>query len=237
MVSFCLSSLHKIKTRFGTNQKFYIVLLNQIQTQLQDRYDLDIPYCIEEFVSSDRFVASQLADVQENEGLERPAIDEEVVFIEQSSDSLEFTVYFDEQLLESVAQARSDLDGVCTVVEGASHAVCLLWHAHNDRQLRPVDLELQAEIDKFVVLMEKITDPAARLGLHRHLFSTSRILPDSNTALYERYKVASSLASDYCQWLNQRFIDDNNQIELHGELSRFYRLSGRAKFDHIQRLH
>lgn len=213
------------------------MLLNQIQLQLQDRYDLDIPYCIEEFVSSDRRVAAQLADTHENTGLERPKVDEEVVFIEQHRDSLEFTVYFDEQLLESVAQSRSDLDGVCTVVEGASHAVCLLWHAHNDRQLRPVDLELQAEIDKFVVLMETITDSATRQALHRRLFSHSRILPDAGSALYERYKVANSLASDYCQWLSYRFIDGNNRAELNGELSRFYRLSGRAKFDYIQRLH
>lgn len=213
------------------------MLLDQLQSKLQVRYDLNLPYRIEHFVTSDRQVANELADAQASLGQQRPDIDEELVFIQQHRDSLEFTVYFDEELLDSVIEQRSDLDGMCTVVEGASHAVCLLWHAHYDRQVRSIDLELQAEVDKFMLLIENHEDPLERRKLHRRLFVDSRIMSASDSSLHERYRVASQYASQYCHWLNNRFIDNNDHVALHGELARFYRLSGRAKFDHIQRLH
>jgi len=213
------------------------MLLANLQSRIESRYDLDIPYCIEHFVSCDRAVADRLADEQASDGQQRPVVDEEVVFIQQQEDSLEFTVYVDEDLLAAVDNSCADLDGLCTVVEGASHAVCLLWHAHHDRQLRPVDLELQAEIDKFMILTDGRSCSVERRHLHRHLFANCKLMPTPGTALHERYRTATRLASRYCHWLNDRFADDADEISLHQELARFYRLSGRAKFDHIQRLH
>lgn len=211
--------------------------LADLQARLQARYDLDIPYRIEQFISCDKALADELADAQARMGQERPTVDEEVMFIEQREDSLEFTVYFDEQLLMAVSAANSDLDGMCTVVEGASHAVCLLWHAHNDRQIRPIELELQAEIDKFMILVESDASGIDGRLLHRCLFSNSRLINNQSSVLHDRYRTASKLASRYCHWLIQRFIEDENHTALHHELARFYRLSGRAKFERIRQLH
>jgi len=211
--------------------------ITDLQARLQARYDLYIPYSIEQFISCDRAIAEELADAQARTGQERPTVDEEVVFIEQRDDSLEFTVYFDEQLLLAVNASNSDLDGICTIVEGASHAVCLLWHAHNDRQIRPVELELQAEIDKFVMLVESDASGIDGQLLHRCLFANSKFIDDQGSALHDRYRTASKLASRYCHWLNHRFIKDEDHTALHNELARFYRLSGRAKFEHIRQLH
>ena len=211
--------------------------LADLQTRLQTRYDLDIPYQIEHFVSSDRAIAEELADAQASSGQDRPRVDEEVVFIQQQEDSLEFTVYFDEDLLLAVTGANSNLDAMCTVVEGASHAVCLLWHAHNDRQIRPVELELQAEIDKFMILVESDVAGIDGRQLHRCLFCNSRLIHDRHGVLRDRYRTASKLAARYCHWLNRRFIEDDNRTALQHELARFYRLSGRAKFDRIRQLH
>jgi len=213
------------------------MLLADLQNRIESHYDLDIPYCIEQFVSSDKAVADQLADDQVSDGQQRPNVDAEVVFIHQQEDSLEFTVYVDEGLLAAVDGSQSDLDGLCTVVEGASHAVCLLWHAHHDRQIRPIDLELQAEIDKFMILTEGRHCTTERRHLHRRLFANSTLLAEQGTAMHERYRTASKLASRYCQWLNAHFLEAGAQAALHQELARFYRLSGRAKFDRIQRLH
>ncbi|MFK7861761.1 MAG: hypothetical protein AB8B64_23295 [Granulosicoccus sp.] len=213
------------------------MLLAQLQSSIESRYDLDIPYRIEHFVSCDRALADRLADEQADEGQPRPDVDEEVVFIHQHEGSLEFTVYVDEGLLSAVDESQSDLDGLCTVVEGASHAVCLLWHAHHERQVRPVDLELQAEIDKFMILTDGRSCTVERRDVHRRLFDNSQLIPAEGSVLHERYRTASKLASQYCHWLDARFIEDGDQASLHQELARFYRLSGRAKFDHIRRLH
>lgn len=213
------------------------ILLTDLQSKIESRYDLEIPYCIEHFVSSDRAVADRLADEQASNGQQRAVVDEELVFIHQQEDSLEFMVYVDEHLLTALNASCMDLDGLCTVLEGASHAVCLLWHAHNDRQIRPVELELQAEIDKYMLLTGGGLCSAERRSLHRRLFANSRLISEQGSALYDRYRTASQLASHYCQWLDARFIEEDDMNALQQELARFYRLSGRAKFEHIQRLH
>ena len=213
------------------------MVLATLQSSLENHYDLELPYQVEHFFSSDRQLADRLADEQLDAGHDRPEVDEEVVFIHQQTDTLEFTVYVEEALLAAVDHGQSDLDGLCTVVEGVSHAVCLLWHAHNDRQLRPVDLELQAEIDKFMILVDRPGYAANGRYLHKQLFTDSRIIPAQGTELHDRYLTASQLASDYCRWLNCRFIEVNDHASLAQELARFYRLSGGAKFDYIRRLH
>lgn len=213
------------------------MLLARLQSSLESRYDLELPYRVEHFFSSDRQMADRLADAQVSAGQDRPLVDEEVVFIHQQADALEFTVYVDEALLAAVDDGQADLDGLCTVVEGVSHAVCLLWHAHHDRQLRPVDLELQAEIDKFMILVDRLGTFADGRDLHKHLFTNSRLISATGTRLHERYRTASQLASDYCRWLNYHFIEENEHASLARELARFYRLSGGAKFDYIKRLH
>jgi len=213
------------------------MLLAQLQSKLEARYDLELPYEIEQFFCSDKTIASHLADEQEQQGAHRPVFDEEVMFVHQDDECLEFTVYVDEALLAQVSNSDATLDGVCTIVEGASHAVCLLWHAHHERQIRPIDLELQAEIDKFMILVESHLSGSQRRELHRRLFASSHLLGSSSGEFHERYRTASQLASRYCHWLESRFMQDDNQIALRGELARFYRLSGRAKFDHIRQLH
>lgn len=213
------------------------MLLTNLQKRLEKQYDLSIPYCIEQFVSSDRDVADRLADEQAESGQARPALDDEVVFIQQQSDTLEFTVYFDQELLKAADDSRCNLDGLCAVVEGVSHGVCLLWHAHYDRQIRPIDLELQAEIDKFMILSGHQHSAEQRKQLHRQLFLRSEFIESHDAALCDRYLTASKLASRYCSWLVRRFFDTDDQQALYQELARFYRLSGRGKFEHIEQLH
>ncbi len=213
------------------------MVINDLQLQLESRYDLAIPYRIEHFVSCDRELADHLADTEAGTGTCRPCVDEEVVFIHQQDDSLEFTVYFDKDLLKSVRSSEPALDELCTVVEGASHALCLLWHAHHERQVRPVDLELQAEIDKYLILTERYACKDDRRQLHKQLFCNSNLVSQQRTELRHRYRTASKLASKYCHWLDARFVNPDRPEALQQELARFYRLSGNAKFEHIRQLH
>ena len=137
----------------------------------------------------------------------------------------------------AIVDSPDSLDSLCTVVEGVSHAVCLLWHAHYDRQLRPLDLELQAEIDKYLVLMGTVSNTSERSELHRRLFEQIRYIAPEGTALHERYRTASDSAASYCTWLTNTFVDQPDPRGLSSELARFYRLSGAAKFQRIQRVH
>jgi hypothetical protein len=172
--------------------------------------------------------------------------------VRQDADTLEFTLYLDQELVEAfdsdlsaqdnhrqgtTAAQYPTLDDICTLVEGVSHAVCLLWHAHHDRQVRPVDLELQAEIDKFTLLLDASSHPAQHMRWHHQLFARWQLASNGSSVFQERYRVANELASRYCHWLVDEFIDPSNRAGLDTELARFYRLSGNAKFEHIKRLH
>lgn len=230
------------------------MLVDRLQTGLQDQYDLAIPYQVDQFVSHDARFARHMTSTETLPG-NRSASDaperlEETVFIRQSDDTLEFTVYLDHEVLNTAsAHTHTDdsgrvhayeahsLDQICTVVEGVSHAVCLLWHAHHDRQLRALDLELQAEVDKYMILMDCSPDDASRSRLHSQLFDKARITAPVDSALHERYKAASDFAATYCEWLSQTFPGPAERQNLNHELSRFYRLSGSAKFERIRRLH
>lgn len=230
------------------------MLVENLQNSLQKQYDLAIPYEVKQFVSHDALLARNLAgsDRQAGDGHSEDdaCMMEETVFICQSGDTLEFTVYLDHEVLDIASETtRTDsqgrlhtyeqhtIDSLCTVVEGVSHAVCLLWHAHHDRQLRALDLELQAEVDKYMLLMACNPDDHSRGRLHRQLFDNARFTAPMDSELYQRYKAASDGAASYCEWLMQAFPGPADQLGLSQELARFYRLSGSAKFEHIRRLH
>lgn len=229
-------------------------LVQHVQSRLQCQYDLVIPYQVEQFVSHDATLAQRLAaDSAESAGHESRHVDtpvtQESLFINQGDDALEFTLYIDQDVLHSASRKASpethaaisatdeSLDCICTVLEGVSHAVCLIWHAHHDRQIRALDLELQAEVDKFTLLLTACPDESSRDKLHRQLFDNAVFTSPVGSELYQRYKAASDSAATYCSWLAQEFPGPGDQRRLRQELARFYRLSGTGKFDHIKRLH
>jgi hypothetical protein len=234
------------------------MLVEHLQSALQQQYDLAIPYQVRHFVSHDPKLAQHLAydnstaghDSRVQEQQAQQPVPQETVYISQSDDLLEFTLYLDHDVLQSASantqtsedriRQRHDeqpLDSLCTVVEGVSHAVCLLWHAHHDRQLRALDLELQAEVDKYLMLLSSCSNCDSRALLHRQLFDKARFTSPVGSDLYQRYKLASESAASYCNWLIQEFPEPGDRHELRQELARFYRLSGNAKFERIKRLH
>ena len=212
------------------------MLLSQLQNGIERRYDLRIPYAVQQFVCHDEAMLEQLTGNRDEP--------DEVLLIQQAHDSLEFTLYLATEILERAENALSsgeingdDLDSVCTVVEGVSHAVCLLWHAHHDRQLRPLDLELQAEVDKFVLLSSLLKRPGDRRRLHSRLFKHIRFQPQPGSLLFHRYKTASDRAENYCHWLNTTYMNSGDEHGLATELARFYRMSGNDKLHYTRQIH
>ncbi|MBX2880032.1 MAG: hypothetical protein KTR32_08885 [Granulosicoccus sp.] len=229
------------------------MILNHLQGKLESRYDLDIPYEVANFVCHDPLMARELSAASiADHNHQAIETNTEVVFVRQLEDTMEMTLYLDRELVTSIENDQANnrtvfeegqsvpnatVDELCTVVEGVSHVVCLLWHAHNDRQIRPVDLELQAEIDKFMMLMDRYQNQTECRQLHRQLFDHSELIPEPGSNIYERYRIASNMAARYCHWLMVSFAGPYDQSGLDAELARFYRLSGHAKFDYIKRLH
>jgi hypothetical protein len=134
---------------------------------------------------------------------------------------------------------RRNLDSFCTATEEVSHFVYLLFCARTARTVTQLELELQAEVDKYlcaVFLLSLQNDGAVSPRLKDLLFHHYRIAETVSDERAERYRAASQLAYRYCQYLEARFLKPSRLADLARESRRFYRLGQREKLEKISEL-
>jgi hypothetical protein len=115
-------------------------------------------------------------------------------------------------------------------VEGVSHFIYAIWCARAERPVSQLELELQAEIDKYVTCL-LTTEPAAAVSarLRRRLFGDVDYEPDLDDEEHARYRAANDNAQRYASWLEHAFVVPRRIPEMLAELRRFYRLGLAAK--------
>jgi hypothetical protein len=121
-------------------------------------------------------------------------------------------------------------------VEGVSHFVYTIVCANAARAVSPLELELQAEVDKYVVclLADGATGAAAASPRwRRRLFEDFELEPDLDAEERDRYRAANENARRYSASLERRFVRHGGVADMLAELRRFYRLPIAAKLDHI----
>ena len=210
-------------------------LLADLQHALQQHYDLELPHRVEDFVCDDAESLSQLTGCT----LDGP----ETLLVQQQGDNLDITLFLDREIIAEVSEKpwtthwhSKHFNSYCTILEGVSHFVCLCWNALHNRAVRPVELELQAEIDKFVV---STLSASARLKNHdrqqllQRLFQNVEYRDDLTGEQYRRYERANSSAHSYCDWLCKNYYLAPDNHGLSAELARFYRTGGTDKFSRI----
>ena len=115
-------------------------------------------------------------------------------------------------------------------VEGVSHFIYAICCARVGRPVSQLELELQAEVDKYVTCL-LITEPEAEVSvvLRRRLFGDADYEPDLDHDEHARYRAANDNAQRYAAWLEQAFVAPRRIPEMLAELRRFYRLGLAAK--------
>lgn len=134
----------------------------------------------------------------------------------------------------------SNLGAFCTATEEVSHFVYLLFRAALGRAVTELELELQAEVDKYlnaVFLFSLQNDGAVSGRLRELLFQRYRLDERVPPERASRYRAASALAYRYCGWLEARFLRPSRLPELRREGRRFYRLGQREKLEQIAQVH
>ena len=124
--------------------------LSQIQTHLQGIYELEMDHCI-----SDYLVTSlDLIDKRFHQAVKS----RETLLVCQDEDDLQLSLYLDDEVLDNLRMNGSYIDlhqeniqDFCLALEGASHFVYLIWNAMFARCVTRLEMELQAEIDKFIL--------------------------------------------------------------------------------------
>jgi len=134
---------------------------------------------------------------------------------------------------------RRNLDSFCTATEEVSHFVYLLFCARTERTVTQLELELQAEVDKYLCaafLLSLQNEGAVSKQLKDLLFHHYRIASAVGDERAERYRAASNLAYRYCEYLESRFLRPSRLADLARETRRFYRLGQREKLEKIAQI-
>lgn len=175
------------------------------------------------------------------------AADEELVLVEQSAQHY-LALYIDESVLERLRQRdplqsldSSNIADFWTALEGVSHFSYLMWNARHDRGISQLDLELQAEVDKYVTsfwLLRAQHPGHAPRELHPALFMRTHVNPALPPAHQHLYAAATRYASRFCGRLQSLLLSNRPAARRRGLalLRRFYRLGSAGKLRHIEAL-
>ena len=126
-----------------------------------------------------------------------------------------------------------DLDGFCQLVEGVSHFVLLADRARDCRGVSALELEVQAEVDKFAVLLAASPTPSRARGeaLVERLYDQVAFAHAAESELGVRYREANLLARRWVERIGLRYVEPLDVIGLRHALRNFFRapLEGKAR--------
>lgn len=171
----------------------------------------------------------------------------EALLLREGEDGLSLGLYLDEAVLRGAAAAdtnhprpqltrRSRLPHVACAAEGVSHFVYLATRAGADRPVSLLELEVQAEVDKFALLLLHLWRRGLRRlsgALRRRLFERVGYRAWLGEEALERYRTANRLGGGYARWLEGRFVEEADVEGLLRELRASYRLGGGEKLGHL----
>jgi hypothetical protein len=155
----------------------------------------------------------------------------ETLLVREEDDAVELALLLPRRLLSAESPA-GDVDGLLQALEGVSHFVYLIERVRTNLPTTRLELELQAEVDKFVflALAEGELDASARDQVCATLFEHVRYLHAVDTEEGQRYRLANELAARF----TRRLDPAAGAGELRQRLRRFYR-AGQAEKIHLAR--
>ncbi len=175
------------------------------------------------------------------------ADDEEVVVVTQGDDT-RLGVFIDAAVLARLSQrdplrslTGENLADFWTALEGVSHFSYLMWNAGHDRGVSQFELELQAEVDKYVAswwLLRRQHPRHVPRELRHLLFSRATVNPALDASRRELYAAASRHAARFCAALEGALASGRPAL-LRGSMAllrRFYRQGGPRKLRQIDSL-
>ncbi len=171
----------------------------------------------------------------------------EELLVREEHDGVALGLFLDDTVLAAARDAdphhprpqltrRGVLGRLACAAEGVSHFVYLSTRAQAGRPVSLLELEVQAEVDKFALLVLHLWRRGLRrmsASLRARLFERVRFHAHLDGEELERYRTASRLGGGYARWLEGRFVDDADIEGLLRELRSSYRLGGGEKIGYL----
>lgn len=216
------------------------MLLNKLQTRLEQIYEIQTQHRVHDFVFHDATLAARL-DTSGN-ARELP----EKLLIHQDGDNIHVALYLDEQIIKRLEAC----DPVCQLndrnihdfwvaLEGISHFVYLTYNAAFERAVSLFELELQAEVDKYILtayLLAQQGSKAIPRSLHYHLYGNVEFDRRLQEHEFHRYYQANELAGKFAAFIEYCINNRISAARIANTLRRFYRLTHHQKIRNIMQL-
>ncbi|MGE0790222.1 MAG: hypothetical protein AB7S26_31395 [Sandaracinaceae bacterium] len=214
-------------------------MLERIQAVLAQLYDLEPGVDVRAFLCGRDLLAALERDDQAHRG--------EVLLVLDDDEGVHVGLYLDPAVLARLDAGHEDLRSVALATEGVSHFLYLSFRADNAMQVTQLELELQAEVDKYATAILPELRRAELSGngvgvirersraLRERLYERASFIDDGSTDEGERYRVAHRAAARYAARLEERYVRTGRIEELVAELRRFYRLGAREKLERASR--
>lgn len=169
---------------------------------------------------------------------------DEELLVREDAGELELALYYAPALLARAegwavaphALPARELGPYCTLAEGVSHFLYLAHTAAHERTVSLLELEAQAEVDKFALCLLPHWGQAGLLAWARELLARlfdrvsygARLSPEERW----RYVEANRLARAFCHRLLEH-VEAARLDRLLGALRYAYRLGAEAKLQHL----
>ncbi len=212
-------------------------LMQNMQGRLQQLYELQVPYDVNQFLVTDPVLANRLdQSIRKRSTIEK-------LLIQQQGDNIDIALFVDRKVVTALVKNdpeikldQHNLEHYLVTLEGVSHFIYLVWNAFYDRGVSLFELELQAEVDKFVasVLLLNCQQSKSLLKeLYQRIFNNVSYDPALSEEERNRYQSANYYAAKYCQNLISLYLSSPRKVGYVNELRRFYRLTQKSKLNHI----
>jgi hypothetical protein len=212
-----------------------ILQLERLQTLLERIYGVSSDLRVDDFLISDPQQVRRLHRGGRNT--------KEKLLISEDGNGLDVALFVHEKILNALAEDDplsrlhdGNLNAFWVALEGVSHFLYLVFNASSGRSVRLLEMELQAEVDKFVAtlfLLRRQAVSGSHRRLHHYLFERTQFDSALSPEDLTRYRDANRYAGKYCLRLSLSYLNRRRRAGLVDELRRFYRMPQSAKLRHI----
>lgn len=211
--------------------------LNAFQTALESIYGIEVDHAVEDFLITDQDLARKLdtsANARDNK---------EKLLVRSGADGLEVSLYLDSAVVEHLDRENpmcalhgGNLNDFWIALEGVSHFLYLMWNACLDKSVTLMELEMQAEVDKYLTslcLMMRQEQRSLSRQIRENLFNDVRFDESLDDQSLTRYKDANFYAGKYCMQLESRYLRKKRNRSMIQDVREFYRLPQAEKIRRI----
>lgn len=207
--------------------------LHRVQRGLESLYRVDTGVSVEDFV-----VGAELRDALVD--ARRPR---EQLLVHEDGEEMSLALFIDPLVIANLnandpgrALGEHNLGDFLLAIEGVSHFIYAVRCAHEERPVSQLELELQAEVDKWITcLLVTETEELVSASIRQRLFGEPCYEDDLDHEEHSRYRAANDNAHRYATFLEQTFVARRRVPEMLAELRRFYREGLAGKLSRIAR--